>query len=173
MSVRPLRSVSELSDDYERVTLLDGTQMLRERQTKAQAKIQALRVKIRNEKLRKSLSLLSEGVGKSAEFKKMGEMAQQELTKVNHQLKENQNKLLLNDNPSADNSIDTDRANAKEVSAIQKQMINNSDTKKENHLASNSKTKTKTKTKTTYHPKSAKFHALNLRRKIFGQPADK
>jgi ribonuclease D len=171
MSVRPLRSLSELTDDYERVILLDGTQMLRERQTKAQAKIQALRVKIRNEKLRKNLILLSGEVSKSAEFKKPGEIAQQGQTEVNHQLKENQNKLPLNNNPSPDNSIDTDGANVKEISAIQKQMINNSETetktKTESHEASNTNTNTK------YQPKSAKFHALNLRKLIFGQPVNK
>ena len=55
-----------MPDNYELVILSDGTQILREQQTKAQAKIQSLRVKSRNDKLRKSLMLLSNQVDKHA-----------------------------------------------------------------------------------------------------------
>jgi len=58
-------SVSELPVDYDVVILPDGTQQLRERQTKAQVKIQALQVKNRNKKFRQKLSLLSGSGGDS------------------------------------------------------------------------------------------------------------
>ncbi len=51
--------LSELSDDYEIIILPDGTEVKRERQTKAQARIQALRIKQRNEQLRRALMSLS------------------------------------------------------------------------------------------------------------------
>ena len=151
MSVRPLSSVNDLPNDYEFVILPDGTQILRERQTKAQARIQALKVKSRNEKLRKTLILLSNDVDTSAEFTKPDEVKRLNQTTLNHQLKEKQNILPTNDNPSPASSI-VDNLN--ETSAIQKQMISNSEINTDRHKVSNTVKK--------YQAKSAKFNALNL-----------
>ena len=70
MSVRSLESISKLASDYELVILPDDTEILRERQTKAQAKMQALKIQIRNEKLRKALISLTEQVAISEERKR-------------------------------------------------------------------------------------------------------
>ena len=180
MSLRPLRSLSELNDEYERVILPDGNQALRERQTRAQAKIQALRAQIRNEKLRNTLVSLSEEVGKSTNLKRTPEITKTRETlnpdqainnSPGHQLKEKQNKLALNNNSYTANSNDTDSLmnspaqaiTVNETSAIEKQIMNNSAT--ERHVIPNESEK--------YVPKSAKLNALNLRRLLFGEPVNK
>ncbi len=58
-SARYDEPLSDYSDDYETIILPDGTEVKRERQTKAQARIQALRIKQRNEQLRRALMSLS------------------------------------------------------------------------------------------------------------------
>ena len=72
-----------MPDNYELVILSDGTQILREQQTKAQAKIQSLRVKSRNDKLRKSLMLLSNQVDKHALRNTKKEMTRKDQLWVN------------------------------------------------------------------------------------------
>tara|TARA_R110002072_G_scaffold54816_7_gene143428 strand:- start:10207 stop:10653 length:447 start_codon:yes stop_codon:yes gene_type:complete len=80
------KDVSELPDNYEIVILADGTQIPRERQTKAQARIQALIAKSRYEKLRQQLILLSDKTNKRVDFKIPEENTQSDKKEINHQI---------------------------------------------------------------------------------------
>ena len=80
------KDVSELPDNYEIVILADGTQIPRERQTKAQARIQALIAKSRYEKLRQQLILLSDKANKRVDFKTPEENTQSDKKEINHQV---------------------------------------------------------------------------------------
>jgi hypothetical protein len=168
MSGRLFRSVIELPGNYEIVTLPDGTQIQRERQTKAQARIQALKVKARNEQLRQTLMLLSGEVDKSAEFRIPEEITQKDHTAINHLIKESKIISHMNDNPATAYSNETDcvvepppsLTPENGSSAIQRQISINTGKKTGRLELLNSNTKHQTR--------KSEFNLLNLKKLLFG-----
>lgn len=168
MSARLLKPVIALPDDYEMVTLPDGKQILRERQTKAQARIQALKAKGRNEKLRQSLIVLSRELNEGEGFTAPKKIAHKDQTAINHQIKEHKNIFHLNGNPASVYSNESDSVVdscppltvVNESSAIQRQIIVNTEKKagRLEYLDANKK----------HQPQKAEFKGLNLKRFIFG-----
>jgi len=165
--------VSELSGDYEIVILPDGTQIRRERQTKAQARMKALQAKNRNKKLRQKLILLADEVDVSSEIKILEERKQEDQTAINHQIKANKNDLHLNDKPLAAYSIDTDCVvesssqvtTADESTAIQRQMdVITEKTTRRHELSGSNK---------DYQTKESAFKVLGLNTLSFGELINK
>jgi len=148
MSVSP---ASELLDDYEMVVLPDGTQIPRERQTKAQVRIQALRAKSRNEKLRQTLMLISSEADNSSA---------PSIPKISTQ--EN-SAAITHHNPTSVCPIDTECAaeipspvnSQNELSAIQRQIIVNREKTIEEHERPDSNKE--------QQPKHSKFSVLDLK----------
>ncbi len=135
-SARSIRPVCELPDDYEIVILADGTKVKRERQTKAQARIQALKIKKRNEQLRQTLNALSLAAGESLKITDTvikgqdKDLIDQQINQIKNALLQNQKKSVVKhveqDSHKDDCSIKTHDHG---ISAIEKQLIANSEVK--------------------------------------------
>lgn len=135
-SARSFRPTYELPDDYEVVILPDGTQVQRERQTKAQAKIQALKIKRRNEQLRQTLMSLSHAALKTAK-QPITENSFKDTPEIHDQVNEIKNALQSDDQKSTTCSVSPNitkenealnsekvlNSNENEMTAIQKQMM--------------------------------------------------
>ena len=167
-----VRSLSESPGDYENVILPDGTQILRERQTKAQARIQALIAKSRNMKLRESLILLSDNEDKGAEFRIPEDIVQKDITQeiqpaINHQITASENILPLNEDSYPAATIDTNCVvetsssvtTVNECSAIQRQIMLNLEKTTHREELTNSSTKDQDKV--------TEFNAFSFKKRIF------
>lgn len=135
-AIKALDSIGFLQTDFETIFLTDGTQIQRERQTKAQAKIQALKIKHRNENLRRKLISLSDE-HQSAKQKVATDQCH---TNGGESLEE---VSTLND-----------------ISAIQKQIIANSEKVSDSYESDSSEKQDQVK--------SAESKLVNLKKLIFG-----
>lgn len=155
--IKTLDSVSFLQTDYETVLLTDGTQIQRERQTKAQAKIQALKIKHRNENLRRRLmSISSELKNTKQEFNAHIHIEAATNTSIEDSTiivsSKHQNSI---DNTDCLEEVST----LNEISAIQKQIIAKSEKLAESHESNCLE---------EAHAKSTESKLLNLKKIIFG-----
>ena len=166
-SARSIRPVCELLDDYEVVVLADGTKIKRERQTKAQARIQALKIKKRNEQLRQTLNSLSLAAGASLKVTdnaiKDKDLIDQQINQIKNALQQNQKKSVVKhveqDTQKDDCSLEI---HADGISAIEKQLIANSEVKaKSPDLTKQAETESKPN-------KPSEFKLSKLKKLFFG-----